>query len=281
MSPPLNIIDSHVHLWSLKDEWVSWPTDDLDIIYRDFELKDFSATTHNTTVSGLVLVQSQADVRDTVGLLSLAQKNELIKGVVGWADFTSPDAVAMIDYLAQSKKLVGLRPMLQNMDQRDFILDPVCAASLKRMEEKGLVFDALIRPDQLSQMAVLARLYPDLRIIIDHCAKPMIKKGVKPDGFWSDHMALLSEYDHINVKISGLLTECVDGAASDEVIAHMEVLYKIFGPEKLIWGSDWPVLLLSAPYKNWLDIALKWLLAKPDAAKEDIFYKNAVKTYRL
>jgi L-fuconolactonase len=266
------MIDTHVHLWRLRQNGCSWPTPDLAPIYRDFTLEDLRAHTGPAGVQRVIVVQSQEAEADTAWLLSLAS-DPLIAGVVGWADFLGPDAATAIGKLASNSRVRGLRPMVQDREADWYdapALDPAFAA----MTALGLVLDALVRPRHLPSLLRLAMRQPDLSIVIDHGAKPV------PDDLdtWSEQLSLLARLPNVACKLSGLLTELPPGAPTGNVVPIFNHLWNAFGPERLIWGSDWPVLLLAGEYQAWLDQSRALV---PRAHHPAVFDSNARRIYGI
>ena len=266
------MIDSHVHLWRLGQNGCAWPTPDLKAIYRDFTLDDLRRVVQPVGVNQVVLVQSQEDDSDTAWLLSVA-RDPLIAGVVGWTDFQKPDAPAQIGRLASNPSLRGLRPMVQDRESGwydDAVLDPAFAA----MTALQLVLDALVRPRHLPSLLRLALRHPDLSIVIDHAAKPV------PDDLdrWSEQIDLLARLPNVACKLSGLLTELPPGAPPRAAAPVFDHLWNIFGAERLIWGSDWPVLRLAGDYASWLEQCRQLV---PSIHHQAVFDTNARRIYGI
>ena len=266
------MIDSHAHLWRLGENGCTWPTADLRAIYRDFGVDDLRAVTASAGVDGVLLVQSQDDERDTPWLLSIAD-DPLIVGVVGWVDFEGQDAAASIMELAKQPALRGLRPMVQDKDS-DWYDSPALDTAFAATAEAGLVLDALVRPRHLPSLQRLAVRHPGLNIVIDHGAKPDFADLPS----WSECMTRLSRLPNVNCKLSGLLTELPDGAPAEAIAPAFDILWDGFGAERLIWGSDWPVLTLAGSYEGWLEQALR-LVRESDHQR--VFDTNARRVYGL
>ncbi|QUD87690.1 amidohydrolase family protein [Phenylobacterium montanum] len=273
------MIDAHQHFWRLDRNDCAWPTPDLAAIHRDFGPADLKAAAEPLGVTGSILVQSQSSERDTDWLLGLAAAEPFILGVVGWTDLAADDAPGRIAALAKRPKLVGLRPMLQGLDDDAWIASPAVAPALDAMARAGLALDALVFPRHLPHLSDVAKQRPDLTIVIDHAAKPPIAEGrLDP---WRDHMARLAELPQVWCKLSGLLTEASPGAGAGELEPYVQHLLQIFGPERLIWGSDWPVLLLAGDYAAWLGMAQDLVASLGEEARAAIFETNARRAYRL
>jgi L-fuconolactonase len=268
------MIDAHQHLWRIGRNDCEWPTPDLAAIYRDYGVEDLEAAARPLGVTGSVLVQSQPSDRDTDWMLEVAATSPFILGVVGWADLKAADAPARVADLAARPKLKGLRPMLQGLPE-DWILDPVAEPAVQAMIDHDLTFDALVFPRHLPSLAVFARRHPDLSIIIDHGAKPLIADDVIDP--WRDDIAALAALPNVTCKVSGLLTEAGD-RPPEALAPYVEHLLATFGAERLMWGSDWPVVELVETYTVWFDLA-RDLLGGPAIAP--VFGDVARRTYKL
>jgi L-fuconolactonase len=266
------VIDSHAHLWTLGRNGGTWPTADLLKIHRDFLIEDLQQCAGEVGVERVLLVQSQEDARDTEWLLSLASF-PIICGVVGWVDFDREDASEAIRRIAANKALRGLRPMVQDREA-DWYDWPRFDRSFDTMAELGLVLDALIRPQHLRSLRHLAERHPTLSIVIDHGAKPDFTDLVG----WRHDIASIAACPNVSCKLSGLLTELPTGAPPEAVQPASDILWEAFGPERLIWGSDWPVLNLAGTYAGWLKQALDLI---PATHRERIFDSNARRIYGI
>ncbi len=271
------IIDAHQHFWQLARGDYGWLTPDLAPIYRDFMPSDLEPHLSRHGIDGTILVQAAPTVAETDFLLDLAEKTPLVLGVVGWADFASPSAASDIARLAQHPKLVGLRPMIQDIADDDWMLRVDLTAAFEAMITANLTFDALVLPRHLSNLRQLLARHPKLRTVIDHAAKPEIASGKFDD--WAEGIAALAKETNAYCKLSGLLTEAGDGWEPDNLTPYVTHLMDHFGPQRLVWGSDWPVLTLAASYETWLRISKTYV--SDDAARAAVFGANAARLYRL
>jgi L-fuconolactonase len=254
------MIDAHQHLWQIGRNGHEWPTPTLPAIHRDFGVDDLTAVTAECGITGTVLVQSQPNDADTDWMLSVAAATPLIKGVVGWADLAAPDAPDRIAHLSRQPKLKGLRPMLQGMDDAEWILRPQVQPALDALMRLGLTFDALIFPRHLPAIDRLAQARPGLRIVIDHGAKPPIARTELAAGrAWRDGMTELARNSNVVCKLSGLITEAGPHQGLDAIRPYVDHLLEVFGPNRLMWGSDWPVVNLRVSYRQWFDWTRVWL----------------------
>jgi L-fuconolactonase len=271
------IIDSHQHYWRLARGDYGWLTRKLGPIYRDFEPDDMATLLQAVGVARTIAVQAAPTEAETRYLLVLAKRTPSIAGVVGWTDFDSPDAPKRIAAMARNRLLVGLRPMIHDIADPDWMLSSAVSKALAAMQRNGLVFDALVRPPHLSRLLVLADRCPDLAIVIDHCAKPLIREGVIEP--WASDMAALARRANVHVKLSGLVTEATTGWKIHDLAPHVRHALKSFGPDRVLWGSDWPVLNLASDYAQWVAVSkqlLKGLSADDLAA---IMGGNAERVY--
>lgn len=242
-------IDAHMHVWRLARGDYDWMTPDLGAIYRDFQIDDTWDAASAAGVSQVILVQAAATSAETDYLLSLAAADSRVAGVVGWADFEAPGAAQEIARYAKDTPILGLRPMIADLPDPHWILNPAFAPSLEAMVKHGLVFDGHARADLVPVMTRLADLYPGLQIVLNHAGKPQIASGNLTT--WRDDLRTLAQRANVTCKLSGLLTEAgtrTDDAALGEVVEHVR---DCFGPDRVIWGSDWPVLNLAGSYSEW------------------------------
>jgi L-fuconolactonase len=276
----MRIIDSHVHFWRIGGPGQTWPDTAWPLIYRDFGLAELAAAVSGgIDLQGVVLVQSQPDDRDTDWILEIARDSPLIQAVVGWVDLESPAAPMRIAELAARPKLRGLRPMLQSIEDTGWILEREVEPAVQAMIQHGLRFDALIQPRHLPFLLEFARRWPQLPIVIDHGAKPHIAAGaIEP---WQAQMAQLSLLPNIYCKLSGLRTEQADGAPVTQLEPYISALVASF-PERLMWGSDWPVLLHARDsYADWLECARRYADVQDEAHLESLFSGAAREFYGL
>ena len=235
-------IDAHQHFWRIADRTGQWPPAELAPIYRDFGPNDLEPLLAANGFDGTVLVQTMEREADTAYMLDLAARHAFIKAVVGWTDLKAADASEAIARLAADPKLKGLRPMLQDIADDGWIDDPALAPAIEAMIAHDLAFDALVLPRHLGPLRVFAARYPGLRIVIDHGGKPLIASGAITS--WRQAMVRLAALPNVLCKLSGLLTEA-GGREPEAVRPYAETLLELFGPDRLIFGSDWPVLRLA------------------------------------
>lgn len=275
----MTVIDSHLHFWSIERGDYDWLTPDMDILYRDFLPSDFEPLRQKYDLAGTIVVQAAETRAETDFLLGLASANAWILGVIGWVDLASTDAAVQIGSLAQHAKFVGLRPMLQDMQNRSWILGEACVDALRTIAQNELVFDALIRPDQILHIAELADRFPALQIVVDHAAKPAFSS---PDiALWCKQIAALGARPNVVCKLSGFVNEAPSTASMATFEPVFETLYEAFGYDRLLWGGDWPILDLAGGYGRWIDITRGLLAGLPARHSAAIMGLNAMRIYKV
>jgi L-fuconolactonase len=272
-------IDAHFHSWQLARGDYGWLTPALGLIYRDVSVPDWQAQAQTCGVTGGLLVQAAPTEAETGHLLALAEQHPSVLGVVGWVDWLAPDAAQRIDTLARHPKLKGLRPMLQDIPDPDWILQPALQPLLVQMAELGLVFDALVKPVHLPRLLSLAQRHPTLRIVIDHAAKPDIAAGTWQP--WADDLQCLAEQTNAVCKLSGMLTEAGADPVPQVCRPWAEHVLACFGPSRVLWGSDWPVLELAGSYAGWWQACQQFTEHLTKAERAAVFGGNALRVYRL
>jgi L-fucono-1,5-lactonase len=270
-------IDAHQHLWTVARGDYGWLTPDLTPIYRDFALPDLAPHLADARMEGTILVQAAPTEAETMFLLDIAENAEVVRGVVGWIDFDAADALARIDALATRKLLVGLRPMVQDIADDDWLLRPALAPLLTAMVKTDLVFDALVFPRHLPRLLQVVDRHPDLSFVLDHGAKPRLATGEIET--WQRDIALLAERPNIVCKLSGLVTEARPDWQIADLRPAVDHIRASFSPQRMLWGSDWPVLNLAGGYAKWLAAAEILLADLSPGEKADVFGGTAARVY--
>lgn len=277
-------VDAHQHFWNLAERRGSWPPPELTAIHRDFGPADLEPHRRQAGIDGTVAVQSMPNENDTRYLLHLAAENPFIWGVVGWVDMKATGAAEHIAELAAAHpKLRGFRPMLQDLPDDDWIADARVDAAARAMAEQNLVFDALVLTRHLEALETFVARHPRLQIVLDHGAKPPIATG--ETGPWLQHIARLAAFPNVACKLSGLLTEAGDTPTEAALRPCVQVLWQHFGSDRLLWGSDWPVLRLAGGYGQWHAMSHSLLRAIDPSitpsALDAVFGGNAMRIYGL
>ena len=275
-------VDAHHHLWRLARGDYGWlqPTPALAPIYRDFALDDIKPLLAGAGIDATVLVQAAPTVAETEFLLQVArQSNGLVGGVVGWVDLAAPDAIATLEGLADDPLLKSIRTMLQDLPDPEWITRREVQRALSALPELKLRFDALVKPRELKPLMRMLERHPALAVVIDHCAKPDIAHGAwRP---WADDLAAIGRHTLSECKLSGLVTEAGKGWGVDALRRYVDHVLDCFGPQRVIWGSDWPVVTLAASYEEWVAATDALLGALPAEEIAAIRGDNARRFYGL
>lgn len=270
-------IDAHQHFWTLARGDYGWLTPALDAIHRDFGPADLEPLLAKHGIARTILVQAAPTQAETSFLLDLAVRTPFVAGVVGWTDFEAPDAAERIAFLSGNPLLVGLRPMVHDIAEDDWLARPALASAFRAMVAQNLVFDALLKPRHIAPMLLVLARHPELAVVIDHGAKPDLVSGELSG--WRDGMTALAAHPQVFCKLSGLVTEAAPNWTCETLRPVVEHLLAAFGPERLIWGSDWPVVTLRASYAQWFETAENLLAELSEAERAAIFGGNARKLY--
>lgn len=270
-------IDSHQHFWSLARGDYGWLTNTLAPIYRDFGPDDLAPLLARNKIGKTIIVQAAPTVAETHFMLGIAERTPFVAGVVGWADFEAADAPHVIVDLAANTMLVGLRPMIHDIADDDWMLRDDLASAYEALIKHGLVFDALVQPRHLSRLNVLLQRYPALPVVVDHAAKPFIhERKLDP---WRTDMSAIATHPNAVCKMSGMATEAMADWKAADLKPYVDHLLQVFGPARLLWGSDWPVLNLAGSYDRWMDATSKLLSHLGAADRDAILGGNAERIY--
>lgn len=273
-------IDAHQHVWRVARGDYGWLTPKLAPLYRDYSLDDLRPHLARAGIAGTVLVQAAATEAETRFMLDVARASDgLVKAVVGWVDMMAPDAPDRVAALAADPRLRGIRPMLQDIPDVDWMLDPRLDPAFRAIEELSLTFDALVKPPHLSNLRRLLARYPDLPVVVDHAAKPYIAAGTREP--WAAEIATIARETGALCKLSGLVTEAKPDWRVDDLRPYVDHLLACFGPSRLIWGSDWPVVNLAGGYDRWRAASDALLAGLAVAERAAIEGGNAAAFYRF
>ena len=272
------IVDAHQHFWDPARGDYGWLTPD-NPIHRVYGTAELRPLLVQTGVDATILVQVAPTAAETDYMLAIADRAKFILGVVGWIDLEAADAADEIRRRAEQPLFLGVRPMLQDLPDPHWISQPSLTRALNAIAAEGLVFDALILPHQLGVIADLAQRHPQLSIVLDHAAKPSLGNAGAMAG-WARGIERLAANANVTCKVSGLLTELQPGAGEADIKSAVAHLFDTFGPSRLIWGSDWPVLTLAGEYQAWFELAREAIAAKDPSAVRAVMGDNALRIYR-
>jgi L-fuconolactonase len=274
------VIDAHHHLWSYKASDFAWISSDMSVIARDFLPNHLQVELQKAHVDGTVVVQAIQSVEETEWLLSIAGECSFLQGVVGWAPICSESFPAFLDRFKHEKKLKGLRHVIQDEPDDNFILRSDFNRGISAMARSGLVYDILIFAKHLPATIQFVDRHPNQVFVLDHIAKPPIKAGILEP--WRSHIRQLAGRKNVFCKLSGMVTEANWSQWRIENLQpYVDVILEAFGPERLMAGSDWPVCLLATAYSDWFATLHKILHSLSASEKENIFGKVASHVYHL
>ncbi len=272
-------IDAHLHYWQIARGDYGWLTPELGPLYRDHLPPDAAPHLSAAGIDGIVLVQAAPTEAETRFLLDIAKTDRRVQGVVGWVDMTVRDAPDRLAALATDPMLRSIRPMWQDLPDDDFMLRPDIQPVYRTLVELGLRFDALAKPRHLPLMPRLLEKHPDLAIIVDHGAKPDIAGGAL--AAWKRDLAEVARHPQVYCKLSGLVTEAAQGVTADDLRPYVDILIELFGPDRLVFGSDWPVCTLRCSYGAWHGMARALTASLGADEQAAIFGGNAAAFYGL
>lgn len=270
-------VDAHQHFWSIERGDYGWLGPALPELWRDFEPADLAPILKRRRIDKSVLVQAAPSVAETDFLLGLANDTPWVGAVVGWVDFGDPSHRRHLDRWAKNPKFRGLRPMLQDISDTEWILDARHAWAFDAMADLDLHFEVLGQPRHFDTVVRLLARYPDLPMVIDHALKPAIRDGAFEP--WAAKITELASNTQALCKLSGLVTEAAPGWILADLKPYVDHIATNFGPERVMWGSDWPVVNLNGGYDAWRAATLALLGANPGA--QAILGTTAARFYRI
>lgn len=273
-------IDAHQHFWKFDPVRDSWITDEMSAIKRDFLPKDLHPVLQENSIDGCVAVQADQSETETNFLLSLADKNDFIKGVVGWIDLQADNIVERLKYYSQYKKLKGFRHVLQSERNRSLMLEQNFKRGIAALNKFNFTYDILIHQDQLQFIPEFVSEFPEQKFVIDHLAKPGIKN--KKINKWKTGLSALGKYENVYCKLSGMVTEAdLNRWKKEDFKPYLDSVVEVFGGKRIMFGSDWPVCLLAASYKQVVDVMNNYFSTFTYDEQADVFGRNAIEFYNL
>jgi L-fuconolactonase len=272
-------IDSHQHFWKYNSEDYPWIKDAHAVIKRDFLPEDLFPLLKAANLNGCVAVQAMQQLSETDFLLQLAESDSSIVGVVGWVPFCDANVEAHIARYAENSKTVGFRHIIQDEPDDQFMLRSDFNDGIRLLTRYSLCYDLLIFERHLPQSFAFVDKHPELSIIVDHIAKPRIRKN-EFDHSWAKNIRLLAERDHVCCKLSGLVTEVRDAEWDAELLQpYFNTVLEAFGANRVLFGSDWPVCLLRSEYDQWLQVVTSMIAPLTDTEQSAIMGENASRIY--
>lgn len=275
-------IDSHQHYWNPARGDYGWMPRDNEILSRRYSPADLTPQLDAVGVDKTIIVQAAPSIEESEYLLGIADASESVAGVVGWIDFEQPEHLPHLKRLAEHPKFLGVRPMIQDIDDVDWMLRDDVEWGYRAVSELGLSFDALGHPRHLRNFHTILKRFPDLKVVMDHCMKPTIaSESTSSFDAWRNGMAKIAADTGAYCKLSGLVTEAGDDISADALRPYSDHILNVFGPDRVMWGSDWPVCRLKCEYDEWHKTAQTLTQHLDDGAKARIFGGTAVEFYDL
>jgi len=278
-------VDSHHHLWDLSIRPQDWMVGDgMEPVARNFDTNDLRAAIAGTRIEKTVLVHATTTYDETYELLEIAQSDETVIAVVGWLQIDSPDAIAHCEkYLAApgGSYLKGIRDVAQDLPDSQYLAKPQSIATVQQLGKMGLTYDILTKTPELRAAIDLVKACPDVQFVLDHISKPYIAKGeVEP---WKSLITELASFENVSCKISGMVTEAKWNTwTTQDFVPYVDHIIECFSPQRLMFGSDWPVALLAAPsYSEVVQLAERLTATLSQTENELFWHKNVLSAYKI
>jgi L-fuconolactonase len=273
-------IDAHQHFWKFDPIRDSWITDDMAVIQKDFMPEDLRPLLTANGIQGSVIVQSDQSEKENDFQLANAEKNDFIKGVVGWVDLQLDNVEDRLQQYTQFKKMKGFRHVLQGETDRALMLKPEFKRGIGLLEKFGFTYDILIFPDQLRYVKEFVAAFPSQAFVIDHIAKPYIKD--KKIEAWKKDIRAVADFENVYCKISGMVTEADwKKWKPTDFRPYLDVIVEAFGIKRIMFGSDWPVCLVAASYSEIVNIVKDYFSPFSQTEQDLFFGNNATSFYNL
>jgi L-fuconolactonase len=271
-------IDSHVHFWKYDKADLPWIDRSMKMLQKDYLPSNIELTLKRNGVDGCIAVQAVTSQLETRFLAELANTHPYIKGVVGWVDFMSADVAKQLDELKQYPSIVGVRHIVQS-EPDDFLYNEQFRNGIVLLKEYGYTYDILIFPRQLKAAVDFVRAFPDQTFIVDHCAKPNVRNKEMEE--WRKGITDLAMFPNVSCKVSGLITEAEwKNWSPADFYPYLDVVFESFGIQRVMFGSDWPVMLLSGIYVQWKSLLEKYMEKMLPEEKDQFFGLNVMRIYK-
>jgi L-fuconolactonase len=281
-------IDSHQHFWRYRPSDYPWIPESAVVgaghdtlescLDRDFLPDDLRPLLQAAGLDGSIAVQARQSLQENEFLLDLADQNELILGVVGWIDLRSEDVDAQAARFAAHPKAVGVRHVVQDESQPMFMAGVEFRRGIACLSQHGLTYDILIYEHQLADAVALVQAFPDQTFVLDHIAKPNIRSG--QIAAWQSQIRKLAAFANVVVKVSGMVTEAEHQRwETSQLEPYWNSVLEAFGPRRILFGSDWPVIRLSSTYERWIALVNQWLAPLSPTEQAAIWGENAHRIY--
>jgi L-fuconolactonase len=273
------VIDSHQHFWKYDPVRHAWINDEMKVIQKDFLPGQLHPLLQHNGIDGCVTVQVDQTEEETHFMLSLAEKNPFIKGVVGWVDLRADDLENRLESFTQFPRLKGFRHIVQG-EPDGFLSDRKFVEGVKKLERYNFTYDLLIYHHQLTEALAFIQHVPNVKVVIDHIAKPSIRTGEKTH--WELNMAAMATFKNVYCKVSGMVTEANwRNWKPTDFTPYLDEIFETFGPARVMYGSDWPVCLVAASYEQQFGIVQQYITQLSSSEKQQVMGRNAETFYNL
>ncbi|WP_109697207.1 amidohydrolase family protein [Chitinophaga deserti] len=273
-------IDAHQHFWRFDPVRDAWITEEMNVIRRDFLPADLAPLLKTAGIDGCVAVQADQSEAETQFLLDCALENDFVKAVVGWVDLRSPQVAERLAYWAGQPLVKGFRHIVQGEADDRFLLREDFNKGISALKKHGFTYDILVFPHQLPAVEQFVEMHPEQPFVIDHLAKPYIKK--KEIGDWTKQIRRIARWPHVQCKLSGMVTEAdMQNWKESDFRPYLDIVLEAFGPGRLMYGSDWPVCLLAADYTRQKGIVDSFIASLSASEKARIMGGNAAAFYNI
>jgi L-fuconolactonase len=277
---PDEFIDAHHHLWKYSQEQYPWMLDGMEGIRQNFLIPELQKAARDAGISGTVAVQARQTIEETKWLLGLAGSSDLIRGVVGWVPLVDADVAKQLEAFAAEAKLKGVRHVLHDEPDDFYMLRDDFNRGVSRLKDFGLQYDILIFERHLSQTIQFVDRHPNQRFVVDHIAKPRVKAQVRSP--WQELITELARRENVCCKLSGMATEADWRQWTEsDLRPYFDITLDAFGPKRLMFGSDWPVILVACDYKRWAQMVRSWISEMSAAEQAFIMGGTAKLAYSL
>jgi len=278
------MIDSHHHFWKYNTDDYAWISDDMTALQRDCLVPELENDLDLCGVDQVISVQARCSEQENQFLLEQAKNSDnLVAGIVAWAPLTSENMRLFLDQYINEPLIKGIREIIQGTPEEQFLNNPDFDHGIRELTHRDLTFDLLVFHDQLPAAIAFADRHPNQRIVLNHCGKPPIRSGDFPKS-WARNIRELARRPHVYCKFSGLMTEIQDRGNeldTDLIRPYFDTVLKAFGPERLMFGSDWPVALLGTTYPAWLNIVDDLIHPLSEDEKSAIHTDTATDFYQI
>jgi L-fucono-1,5-lactonase len=273
-------IDAHHHLWKYSREQYPWMADNMDVLRRDFLVDDLSKVLQDTGIRGVVTVQARQMVEETEWLLALAECNDFIRGVVGWVPLVEEDIRGRLEKLSRHPKLKAVRHVLHDEPDNFYMLREDFNRGIAHLKDFNLRYDILVFEHHLPQTVEFVDRHPQQVFIVDHIAKPRINDKILTP--WRENIIKLARRENVYCKLSGMVTAANwVGWTEKDLRPYFEIAIEAFGPGRLMFGSDWPVVLLASSYQRWVEMVQRAISGLSMDEQARILSDTAKEAYRL